>query len=206
MALNLVTDREVEDVNRWKNLCSVPFDSLTLEEQTEWKAGLKGAYNYTDLNRVENAVFVLAAAALDYITNMKAYLRARGVAEDEWFFPYRESDVVTHFPEGGEGAWIRRDIPTPEQMADYLANITMLRGLLPMPPTTPPVPGSMGRLQYWEANDIEQILLDVDAVRDAWQEQKELEARYVGNYNYQLISGTFYAGNHRTLQHYSRGR
>ena len=102
--------------------------------------------------------------------------------------------------------WERGDIPYPVQMAQYLANVTNLRGLLPMPETTPAVPDSMENLTYSGANDIEKILSDVDAVRLEWEENAENQIDYIGTYANQLISGTFYAGGYRTLQHFSRGR
>lgn len=66
MMTNLIYDRTLEDVAEVRRLLAKldpeTGDGLTAAEQAEWDAGLKGAYNFTDLNRVEAAVKTLAAA------------------------------------------------------------------------------------------------------------------------------------------------
>lgn len=82
--MELITDRTQADVNRAKELNKKVYNAfaamtavatdvdaliepmeiveatLTAEEFAEWQTGLKGAYNYTDLNRVESAVIDIA--------------------------------------------------------------------------------------------------------------------------------------------------
>lgn len=55
----MVTDRTSADVSRVEELAAKGWSGMTTVEQTEWAAGMKGAYNHTDLNRV--------TAAMDYI-------------------------------------------------------------------------------------------------------------------------------------------
>ena len=66
MMTNLIYDRTLEDVAEVRRLLAKldpeTGDGLTAAEQAKWDAGLKGAYNFTDLNRVEAAVKTLAAA------------------------------------------------------------------------------------------------------------------------------------------------
>ena len=66
MMTNLVYDRTSEDVAEVRRLLAKldpeTGDGLTAAEQAKWDAGLKGAYNFTDLNRVEAAVKTLAAS------------------------------------------------------------------------------------------------------------------------------------------------
>lgn len=57
----MITDRTQADVDRVKELSAKGWAGMTAQEKVEWNAGLKGAYNYTDLNRVETAVAELAA-------------------------------------------------------------------------------------------------------------------------------------------------
>ena len=94
-------------------------------------------YNAADLNRVGNAV--------QYI--------ARRIAKQGY--------AITVRPKTD---WTEADIPTPAQMQRYLADISTIRAALAVMPTTPEVPASMAGLTYTDANDIEQILLDVDAL------------------------------------------
>lgn len=56
----LIWDRTEADADRAAYLSRVG-PNMTATERTEWNAGMKGAYNYTDWNRVEQAVATLAA-------------------------------------------------------------------------------------------------------------------------------------------------
>lgn len=94
-------------------------------------------YNAADLNRVGNAV--------QYI--------ARRIAKQGY--------AITVQPKTD---WTEADIPTPAQMQQYLADIGAIRGALAVPLATPETPASMAGLTYTDANSIEQILLDVDAL------------------------------------------
>lgn len=60
MSLSLITDRTSADSARAKSFQGKKWDNLTSEEKAEYLIGLKGAYNYTDFNRVENAVKYLS--------------------------------------------------------------------------------------------------------------------------------------------------
>lgn len=95
-------------------------------------AATKGAYNYSDLNRVESAVAYLAKMLGLSLTT-----------KTDW----------THW-----------DIPNQSDLERFLSNLRMIRTVGVGLPTTPQVPVSMQKFNYTMANDIEQILLDVDAV------------------------------------------
>ena len=59
--LGLVTDRTQEQVYLLQRLQKKGWADMTPSERTLWSTdAAKGAYNYTDLNRVENAVSKLA--------------------------------------------------------------------------------------------------------------------------------------------------
>lgn len=133
--LHLVTDRTQFDVDRVNTLAKKGWANMTPEERSEWEIGLKGAYNATDLNRVQSAV---------------RYLQDRlgGVG-----YPLELSDAKT---------WTKQDIPTQTDLADYLADVRAVRGAFTLLKTTPPVPDTMIGFNHIKANNIEQILLDVD--------------------------------------------
>lgn len=60
--LELITDRTQYHVTLLNRLRRKPWSSMTASEKTAWYGdAAKGAYNYTDLNRVETAVRELAA-------------------------------------------------------------------------------------------------------------------------------------------------
>ena len=97
----------------------------------------KGTYNASDLNRVGQAVSYIA----DLLTG------------------YGYSVQVSPKTD-----WAIGDIPYPAQLQQYLSDVAALRAVLELLPTTPEVPADMEGLTVQEANDIEKILVDIDAL------------------------------------------
>ena len=95
----------------------------------------KGTYNAEDLNRV--------GAAVQYVADL---LHGLGYG----------------FTVSPKTDWKETDWPTPYDMERYLRDVSTLRGLLTQMETTPDVPKSMEKLTHWTANDIEQILMDLN--------------------------------------------
>jgi hypothetical protein len=137
--LNLITDRTAQDVVRWKLLKAKRYDEMTDAERREWLSGAarKGAYNYTDLNRVESAVAHLGEQLARYGYGVKLHSRR---------------------------VWEASDVPTVSDMTRYLANVKLIREAFTRFRSTPAVPASLQRLNYAGANDIEQILADVETL------------------------------------------
>ena len=133
--MNLITDRTAADVERYLTLRSKGFANLTEAEKTEWLSPMKGAYNYTDLNRVEEAVSYVAEK-----------LRERG---------YRVDISVAK-------VWTTDTLPTMADMNRYLENVRAVRNAFATLSTTPQVPTGIEGFTYKEANDIEQIIFDVN--------------------------------------------
>ena len=63
--IKLITDRSNSDVEIAKALIKKGFQNITDEEKQLFLNGLKGAYNYTDFNRVESCVKYLVQKALN---------------------------------------------------------------------------------------------------------------------------------------------
>lgn len=153
--LNLITDRTQADVDRVAALAGrVSAGTATDAEKAEWASDLKGAYNASDLNRV--------GAAVAYVAG--------------WLNVYGYAVTVTKKQD-----WTGSDIPTAGQMAAYLRDVAALRVAIAVMASTPPTPDSANNLTWQEANNIEQILLDVD----------ELLTRMAAAWFY---SGELYAG------------
>ena len=132
---NLITDRTQTDVDRFAELKSKGFRNMTDEEKAEWETHLKGAYNFTDMNRVESAV--------EYVANR---LTKAG---------YVVMPVV-------KKNWATTDKPTLSDLTRYMKNVSDIRSALATYETTPEAPSTKKRLNYQTANAIEQILTDVD--------------------------------------------
>lgn len=114
----------------------------------------KGIYRAQDLNRVESAVTYVAGR----LENMG-----------------HQSQTVPG------PLWADSDIPDFDQMERYLNNLRAIRSASAVFPTTPQVPPDMDMLTYREANDIEQILVDVDRIMN------NIEAAW-------MFAGEIYAG------------
>lgn len=124
----LITDRTADDVQAV--LTAISTGVLP----NDWLAGMKGAYNATDFNRVEAAVlFVLKR------------LEVAG-----WYLSVQTKTD-----------WTFVDFPNQAEMQRYLDNIRLLRAALPA--NIPAVPDTMRFFNYDKANKIEQILEMLDA-------------------------------------------
>ena len=81
------------------------------------------------------------------------------VAGTEIYPPEPEPEPT---PELDPYTWYEIDSPTESSMAAYLANVSALRGVLPLPENTAEVPADMAGLTLAEANAIEEILLVIE--------------------------------------------
>lgn len=131
----LVTDRTEADASRYSELRDKGWAEMTTAEKAEWVAGMKGAYNASDLNRV--------ASAMAYLSQ-------------------RFASAGYSVPVSSPTDWANGDIPTKGDMDTYLDDLRRIRAALAVMDTTPSAPGSMDYLTWAKANDIEKILADVD--------------------------------------------
>ena len=129
--VTLVTDRTQADVERVRELAAKGFSAMTSDEQAEWLAGMKGAYNASDMNRV--------GTALNYLAARLAPVCGMSIA---W---------------SAKTDWAVTDIITASQAEAYRKQIQDIRDALAYPAGTPDVP-QLARLTYIGANDIERIL------------------------------------------------
>lgn len=131
----LVTDRTEADVSRYSELRDKGWAAMTTAERAEWVAGMKGAYNASDLNRV--------ASAMSYLSQ-------------------RFASAGYSVPVSSPTDWANGDIPRKDDLDTYLDDLRRIRAALAVMDTTPSEPESMDYLTWAKANDIEKILVDVD--------------------------------------------
>ena len=127
MMTNLIYDRTLEDVSEVRRLLAKldpeTGDGLTAAEQAKWDAGLKGAYNFTDLNRVEAAVKTLAASltSAGYPVGVTPVLKGSsrvpvGYTEVEWIqssgTQYIDTGVVPDGETSVDVSFLVTDLPS----------------------------------------------------------------------------------------------
>lgn len=151
----LVTDRTQADVNRVKQISEkIKNGTASESELAEFNsAAMKGAYNYTDLNRV--------GLAIQYVSDLLNN------------FGY----LVSVSPKAN---WTENDYPTYSDIALYLSDLSKLREVFAMMQSTPDIPKGMEKLTFAEANNIEKILVDINELlmksTQAWFYSGELFA------------------------------
>ena len=122
-------------------------------------AGMKGAYNYTDMNRVGQAVSYIANRMTSIPNELAAYLAEKGVADDPiYHVPYNPSSVVV----SAKTNWAMGDTPTQSLATAYLNDLVTLRKQLTLPANAPEVPSTLDGLTFSTANDMEYLLYVID--------------------------------------------
>lgn len=137
---SLITNRNQSDITAQEAIeAKIKAGTATAAETSEYYLGKsKGSYNATDLNRAGEAINYLAG-----LLNQNSY-------------------PVTVSPKTD---WVKSDNPTPEQLTNYLDQVQAIRDVLPVFDNTPTVPDDISEnMTLEEANDIEKILSDVDAL------------------------------------------
>lgn len=135
----LVTDRTAADVARVHELAVKGYAGMTAAELSEWLAGMKGAYNAADLNRV--------GTALNYLRDRLTGVCGRDItwqAKTDWAMTY---------------------VITAAQGGAYHDQISDIRAALTYPANAPDVP-EIALLTYAGANDIERILTICETLVD----------------------------------------
>lgn len=132
-----ITDRTQADVNElWQLIRSIiragGWEYASPEDKARFLMPLKGAYNYTDLNRVGHNI--------DHLSGL---LNGYGYA-------------VTVNPKTN---WEQKDIPRQTDMTLYLADLNALKSAFY---GTTELPGAMDNLNYEDANNIEKLLLEIE--------------------------------------------
>ena len=142
--MKYVFDRTIEDVMRAIELRGKVTQSgitaLTPGEQTEYLSGLKGAYNYQDLNRVEGNTQELAAR-----------LVVGGYAVDV----------------SSPKTWTMADFPTAGELERIRQNIVALRAALKLHSSVPQTPSNLNPMDIGKANNIELIQYSINKALNA---------------------------------------
>lgn len=103
---SLITDRTAADVDRWRALRDKGFDAMSADEKAEWLAGMRGAFNAADRNRITEAMVYLKGLYERY---------GRQVIYTPVYITHKDGSTDT--------TWRVEDIPTDEQLHLIVQNL-----------------------------------------------------------------------------------
>ena len=169
--MELITNRTASDAERAKSLLDKGWSNMTETEREEFISGMIGAYNHTDLNRVESAVQFVN----DYLNalqgNLDTYREAQFVASDpHWMVPFEHPVTLETKTD-----WSISDLPAESDLERYLRNVSELTDRIPIVKN---LPSTMDRLTIDGANEIERTIL---AEHEAGQSYETETKRLIGN-------------------------
>ena len=135
MAINgveMITDRSASDVLLAKNLIKKGFQNMTEDEKNSFLSGLKGAYNYSDVNRVETAIKYFVDTMLQIYEQDIQLAKELGVSWAEIYdVPYNPEDYknIVH-----KNDWNTNDIFSEADRTDFLNKIVyVLSAIIDIP-------------------------------------------------------------------------
>ena len=146
----LITNRSASDLENLRSLLSTPVSDWTAAQLAEFNQAIsKGAYNYTDLNRV--------TAAMTYLDQV-----LQGYGYTSGFKPLEikrtGGTVEPLLPDGYKQLWYETDIPTQSEMTQYLTNVLAVTKVFI---EEPQLPQQMAGLTVDGANQIETALFEL---------------------------------------------
>lgn len=192
MAINsivMITDRNLSDVEIAKSLLKKGLQRMSEDELQVFLNGLKGAYNYTDFNRVEGAVKYLAQNLVFAPQDLKDFANELGVAWYESIFgmPYSPSDYETVQTKTD---WNVYDIASGQDRERYIGNILLVLRSLGI--DLGEISDNMNNFDYKTANRIENSLELLDgSLSELVKEKKRLIS---GTKKAWVYSGDVYGG------------
>lgn len=138
MAINgveMITDRSESDVLLAKNLIKKGFQNMTDDEKNSFLSGLKGAYNYSDVNRVETAIKYFIDTMLQIYEQNIQLAQELGVDWAEIYdVPYNPEDYKNIVIKND---WKINDLFTKTDRADFLNKIVhVLSAIIDIPSNT----------------------------------------------------------------------
>ena len=166
--IEMITVRSLSDVKVAKSLIKKGFANMTESEKQQFMDGLRGAYNYTDFNRVESAVLHLANRFVEVGGEIKELAESLGVAYDSLLdVPY---DAQKYEGVTGKTDWELGAILNDDERNAYLSRVVYVLEAFGVPLN---FPQTLNGLTHIGANIIEKSLVDSNNALIKTQEDKE---------------------------------
>ena len=193
MAINgveMITDRSASDVLLAKNLIKKGFQNMTEAEKNSFLSGLKGAYNYSDVNRVETAIKYFVDTMLQIYEQDIQLAKELGVSWSSIYdVPYNPEDYknIVH-----KNDWNTNDIFSEADRTDFLNKIVYVLSAIIDIPANGEFPTSFDKFDYKKANIIEKSMEDFNiALIDLKIDKENL---IIGTAKAWYYSGDLYGG------------
>lgn len=185
----LITNRTEADFSRLDELSMIPWRLMNDAQKMAWEQDSLGAYNISDINRVESAVEYLAARLVSLPQELREYVEEVGAGwQDDYDVPY-DPGVLIFEPKTD---WGETDIPRGEDTERFLFQLKTLRDNT-FQIEAPELPETMWGITFEEANNIEQMLLILYEALTAFElEVKETIQTEAAQFK--LHSGEIYSG------------
>lgn len=191
MAINgieMIIDRTMSDVELVKSLVKKGLKRMTEDERRSFLSGMRGAYNYTDFNRVESVVKYLSDRLVEVPVEIEDLRKELYIACDSAFsIPYDPSDYENI---NVKTDWDVSNTLTETDRVRYIGNIEHIALSLTDLPES--FPRSLDGLTYSGANAIEQLLVNLDALLSELKKSKE--TLLINTSKAMYYSGEIYGG------------
>ena len=186
--IEMITDRTMSDVELVKSLVKKGLKRMTYDERRSFLSGMKGAYNYTDFNRVESVVKYLSDRLVKVPVEIDNLRKELYIASDSAFsVPYDPSDYENI---NVKTDWNVTNILTETDRARYIGNVENIALSLSDLPESFPM--SFVGLTYSGANAIEQSLVNIDILLTELKKSKE--TLLINTSKEMFYSGEIYGG------------
>jgi hypothetical protein len=153
----MITDRSLSDVNIAESLFKKGFDKLTEDEKKSFLQGLKGAYNYTDFNRIESVVKYLTDRMKNIWVESEKLAQDLFVGWDKIFdYPYTKHQFDNNISKTN---WNIGDILNQDDRKRYIDNIISI--IAPFLDISD-LPTSLENMDFIKANNIENGLINLN--------------------------------------------
>lgn len=186
--IEMITDRTMSDVELVKSLVKKGLKRMTDDEKRSFLSGMKGAYNYTDFNRVERVVKYLSDRLVKVPVEIDNLRKELYIALDSAFsVPYDPSEYENI---NVKTDWEVSNMLTETDRVRYIGNIEHIALSLSDLPESFPM--SLDGLTYSGANAIEQSLVNLDMLLTELKKSKE--TLLINTSKAMFYSGEIYGG------------
>ena len=186
LSVELIFDRTSADIYEAEEMMKLPWWEFTEEQQLAFLNGLRGCYDFSDLNRVETAVAEISQRMISLPDELDALAASAGGRWDKYALPYNPEEARLDV----KTTWAPAELFEESERERYLSNVKYIRDSLA---PKLPMPENFDTFDWNAANQLEKILFKADEALTAFKAkaESEIEADSAG---FKIRSGEPYSG------------